>query len=218
MILAAGRGERMQHLTVDVPKALLRIQGNYLIEFSIRALAKIGVQHIVINVCYKADMIKAAIGSGAQYGVNIIYSFEEEALETGGGIFQALPLLGQDPFIVLSCDVIADYRLQNLPDQIKKLAHLVLVNNPEFHPQGDFCLHDDRVYLGEGQTYTFGNIGVYRPELFQDCRPGKFRLGDLLKKAIANDQVTGEYYNGFWQNFGTPAQLENRVVLPDSLL
>jgi MurNAc alpha-1-phosphate uridylyltransferase len=217
MILAAGRGERMKHLTTETPKALLRLGNRYLIEYSITALAKIGVREIIINVCYKAEQIKAALGAGTQYGVKIIYSDEPEALETGGGIFQALSLLGSEPFIVLSCDVVSDYPLQNLPKNPDQLAHLVLVDNPDFHPSGDFCLAGKQIYLGNDQTYTFGNIGVYRPELFADCKPGKFRLGDLLKQAIQNVQVTGERYSGFWQNFGTPAQLENKIALPDSL-
>lgn len=218
MILAAGRGERMKHLTADLPKALLRVRDRYLIEYSIYNLKKIGIQDIVINVCYKAQQIKQALGDGSRYGINIHYSEELEALETGGGIFQALPLLGEDPFIVLSCDVIANYNLQQLPKNPEKLAHLVLVKNPDFHPMGDFCLQDNRISITSGQTYTFSNIGVYRKELFAGCKPGRFRLGDLLKAAILNDQVTGEYYTGFWQNFGTPAQLESMVELPDSLL
>jgi MurNAc alpha-1-phosphate uridylyltransferase len=127
MILAAGRGERMQQLTAHTPKALLRVHGCYLIEYSIRALAKIGVQEIVINVCYKAEMIKSALGTGAKYGVTIVYSDELEALETGGGIFQALPLLGSDPFIVISCDLITSYPLQNLPKNIIILIFILKV-------------------------------------------------------------------------------------------
>jgi MurNAc alpha-1-phosphate uridylyltransferase len=218
MILAAGRGERMQHLTANVPKALLRLHGRYLIEYSILSLRKAGIHDIVINVSYQAEQIKSIVGSGSQYDVSIVYSDEVEALETGGGIFQALPLLGNNPFIVLSCDVVSDYALQNLPKNPEKLAHLVLVDNPDFHPAGDFCLMGNKIYLGADQTYTFGNIGVYRPELFAGCQPGKFRLGELLKRAIQNAQVTGECHKGFWQNFGTPAQLENTAVLPDNLL
>lgn len=218
MILAAGRGERMQHLTANLPKALLRVRERYLIEYSILALVKIGIRDIVINVCYQAEQIKATLGTGAQYGVNIIYSEEAEALETGGGVFQALPLLGAEPFIVLSCDVICDYQLQNLPRNPDKLAHLVLVDNPEFHPKGDFCLAGKEIFLGAENTYTFSNVGIYRPELFAGCQPGKFRLGDLLIQAVRNGQVTGEYYKGFWENLGTPSQLENMVLLPDNLL
>ncbi len=206
MILAAGRGERMQHLTADKPKALLKLNDRYLIEYSILALTKIGVKEIVINVCYKAEQIKAALGDGSSYGVNIHYSDEVEALETGGGIFQALPLLGSNPFIVLSCDVISDYDLMNLPYP-QHLAHLVMVHNPDFHPAGDFCLNENYLSLDAGQTYTFSNIGIYRPELFNGCKPGRFRLGDVLKNAIKNKQVTGEIYQGLWENIGTPAQL-----------
>ncbi len=218
MILAAGRGARMQQLTTDSPKALLRWHERYLIEYSILALKKVGICEIVINVSYKAGLIQSALGDGSRYGVDITYSVEPEALETGGGVFNALPVLGYDPFIVLSCDVVSDFDLQALSVQPGKLAHLVLVENPDFHPAGDFCLQGDKIYLGKEKTYTFGNIGIYRPELFVNCQPGKFRLGDLLKQAIQHEQVTGECYSGFWQNFGTPAQLQNSVALPERLL
>ena len=149
--------------------------------------------------------------------MNIIYSEEPVALETGGGIFQALPLLGNDPFIVLSCDVITDYPLSQLPKNPEKLAHLVLVDNPSYHPNGDFCLEKNKIFFGEEKTFTFGNVGIYRPELFADCQSGRFRLGDLLKKAIRANAVTGEKYSGFWQNLGTPQQFSSLVTLPDHL-
>ncbi len=217
MILAAGRGERMQHLTANTPKALLRVQGRYLIEYSIQALVRAGIKYIVINVCYQAEQIKAALGDGSKYGVTIVYSTESEALEAGGGIFQALPLLGSEPFIVLSCDVLSDFELKHLSLQPKKLAHLVMVDNPDFHPAGDFGLVGNDLFLDKEQTFTFSNIGVYRPELFAECQPGKFRLGNLLRQAILAGQVTGEYYAGFWRNLGTPVQLENIVELPVGL-
>lgn len=207
MILSAGRGERMGELTRDVPKPLLRVGDRYLIEHSLDALVKVGIKEVVINICYRGEQIKQALGNGERYGINLYYSSETEALETGGGIFQALPLLGPEPFIVTSCDIVTDYALQNLPQHPTGLAHLVLVDNPVFHPQGDFCLFEQRVYYGKGQTLTFGNIGVYRPELFADCKPGRFRLGELLKKAILNQQVTGEHFQGRWHNVGTPEEL-----------
>lgn len=213
MILAAGRGERMKHLTNDLPKALLRVHNRYLIEYSIDALVKAGIEEIIINVCYQADLIKSALGNGTKYGVSIIYSDEVEALETGGGIFQALPLLGPNPFIVLSCDVLSAYDLKKLPKNPDKLAHLVLVKNPDFHPNGDFCLEENQIYLGNDQTFTFSNIGIYRPELFANYSPGKFRLGEVLKQAIIKNQISGEYFEGFWQNIGTPEQLENIMNL-----
>jgi MurNAc alpha-1-phosphate uridylyltransferase len=207
MILAAGRGERMGQLTQDTPKPLLKVAGHYLIEYSLYALQKAGIHEIVINVCYRADQIKHALGNGERYGVNIHYSEEETALETGGGIMQALPLLGSEPFLVLSSDIITAYPLPSLPTEPNGLAHLVLVDNPVFHPRGDFCLVGQRIYFGKGQTLTFGNIGIYRPELFAQCHSGRFRLGELLKAEILNQNVSGEHYAGFWHNVGTSEEL-----------
>ena len=208
MILAAGRGERMGALTADVPKALLKVRGRYLIEYSIESLVNIGVRDIVINICYRGDQIRKALGNGTRYGATFYFSEEEVALETGGGVFQALPLLGDDPFIVLSSDIVTDYPLQKLPEQPTALAHLVLVDNPTFHPRGDFCLEGDKLYRVEQNQFTFANIGVYRRELFDGCEPGRFRLGDLLKKAVAESRVTGEYYSGIWHNLGTPKEMD----------
>jgi MurNAc alpha-1-phosphate uridylyltransferase len=207
MILAAGQGKRMGELTREIPKPLLKANGRYLIEYSLQALANVGITEVVINVCYHADKIQQALGDGRRYGVDIQYSVEEEVLETGGGIYQALPLLGAKPFLVLSCDVVSDYPLQNLPMDPAGLAHLVLVSNPHYHPQGDFCLQEQQIFYGKGQTFTFGNIGIYRPELFAHCQPGKFRLGELLKRHILNHKVTGEHYEGVWHNVGTPEDL-----------
>lgn len=207
MILAAGRGKRMGALTAEVPKPLLRVAGKYLIEYSIAALANAGVRDIVINVSYLREKIIAALGNGARYGVTLHYSEEPEALETGGGIFQALPLLGREPFIVLSSDVVTDYPLKKLPNMADKLAHIVMVENPVYHPKGDFGLQDNQVILDGSQKFTFANIGIYRPELFANCNPGFFRLGHLLQEAIAQQKVTGEVYHGLWHNLGTAEDL-----------
>lgn len=207
MILAAGRGLRMGALTEKMPKPLLKARGKYLIEHSIASLIEVGVREIVINICYFADQIKSALGDGSRYGAAFHYSKENDALETGGGIFQALPLLGDQPFIVLSSDVITDYPLHHLPNEPEELAHLVLVDNPPFHPRGDFCLRDKKIYYAEHNPFTFANIGMYRPELFSGCVHGKFRLGDVIKKAANTSRVTGEYYRGVWHNVGTPADL-----------
>ncbi len=217
MILAAGRGVRMGDLTRDVPKPLLKIAGKYLIEYSIEALAKFGIKDIVINLRYRGEQIQAALGAGERYGVNLHYSEEKEALETGGGVFQALPLLGSEPFIVVSSDVITAYPLEQLPKNPTGLAHLVLVDNPDFHPQGDFCIIDNYLAMTGAEKFTFGNIGVYRPELFSECEPGFFRLGDLIKRKIANQQITGEHYTGFWHNLGTPEQLAELTEKSDLL-
>ncbi len=207
MILAAGRGVRMGALTENTPKPLIKVSGRYLIEYSIDLLLSRGVRDIVINVSYHADQIKRALGDGSRYQARFYYSEEKEALETGGGIFQALPLLGDEPFIVLSSDIITDYPLQKLP-QPEKLAHLVLIDNPSFHPRGDFGLAETKIYCAEDHNpFTFANIGMYRKELFAHCNPGKFRLGDLLKEAVKNADVTGEHYQGVWHNVGTPEDL-----------
>lgn len=207
MILAAGRGERMGDLTADTPKPLLRAGGNYLIEYMIRQLKSSGVSDIVINVAYYGDQIQRVIGNGAHYGVHIEYSVEAERLETGGGIFKALPLLGSDPFIVVSSDVITDFPLHALPAQPDGLAHLILVPNPPFHPRGDFGLRGMLLNMDAQPAYTFGNVGVYRPELFAGCKPSHFPLNQLLFPAILLSQVTGELYKGRWFNIGTPEQL-----------
>jgi MurNAc alpha-1-phosphate uridylyltransferase len=213
MILAAGRGERMGELTRAVPKPLLKLNGQYLIEYSLQALARAGIRDIVINVCYQKEMIIDALGTGARYGVNIEYSAEEVALETGGGIAKALPLLGDQPFLVISSDIITDYPLQNLPKEPLTLAHLVLVDNPVYHPAGDFCLYGRRIYYGKGHTLTFGNIGIYRPELFENCPPGKFRLTEIFRKGITMQQIDGEHYQGNWFNIGTPEEIENAQLV-----
>lgn len=208
MILAAGRGVRMGSLTEKTPKPLLKAAKKYLIEYSIDALVRADVREIVINVSWHADLIKQTLGDGSRFGATFYYSKEPEALETGGGIFQALPLLGDEPFIVLSSDIITDYPLKNLPKEPDGLAHLVLVNNPDFHPRGDFILCDKKVDYADENPYTFANIGLYRPALFAECKPGKFRLGDLLKSAMKKSVVTGEHYAGVWHNVGTPADLD----------
>lgn len=208
MILAAGRGGRMGHLTDQAPKPLIKIGDRLLIEYSIDNLAKIGVTDIVINVSYRSDQIKSTLGNGARYGVAIEYSEEATALETGGGIVKALPLLGTDPFIVLSADIITDYPLQQLPQNLTALAHLILVDNPAFHPEGDFCLKGTHVCYAAGMTYTYANIGVYRPALFQEINfPHKFPLGALLKQAVMQEKISGEHFSGVWHNIGTEEDL-----------
>jgi MurNAc alpha-1-phosphate uridylyltransferase len=147
MILAAGRGQRMGELTANLPKPLLRIGNRYLIEYAIANLKAAGINEIVINISYQAEQIKTALGDGSHYGLKIIYSQEKERLETGGGIFQALPVFGGQPFIVLSADVISDYPLQELPQQPQGLAHLIMVANPPYHPRGDYSLKEGHLII-----------------------------------------------------------------------
>ena len=208
MILAAGRGERMGALTTNTPKPLLRVADHYLIEYTLNQLARANIREIVINVSHHGEQIKVALGNGERYGVQLVYSEEVERLETGGGIFKALPLLGDKPFVVLSSDIVTDYPLANLPVNPQGLAHLVLVNNPAFHPRGDFGLRGNIIDKQAVPNFTFANIGVYSPELFADCEPGHFPLNRLLFPAIEQQQITGELYQGLWYNVGTPDTLQ----------
>jgi len=216
MILAAGRGERMRPLTDHTPKPLLRAGGHCLIEYHILALARAGICELVINHAHLGGQIEATLGDGGRYGVSIAYSVEGEgrALETGGGIFHALPLLGEAPFLVVNGDVYCDYPYANLPSAPEGLAHLVLVDNPPHNPEGDFVLHGERVSADGAGRLTFSGIGLYRPELFDGCEDGAFPLAPLLREAMARGQVGGEHYRGLWMDIGTPQRLEQL----DSLL
>lgn len=210
MILAAGRGERMRPLTDTTPKPLLKAAGRCLLDYQIEALAAAGHTEIVINHAHLGDQIEAHAGDGNRYGVYIRYSAEGpgRALETGGGIFRALPLLGEAPFVVVNGDIWTDYPYARLPANPEGLAHLVLVDNPPHHPAGDFLLRDGRVVAeGEDERLTFSGIGVYRPELFAGCRAGAFALAPLLREAMGAGQVSGEYYGGRWLDVGTPQRL-----------
>lgn len=207
MILAAGRGERMGELTLNTPKPLLQVAGYCLIEYVIANFKRAGIKEIVINISYHGEQIRTFLGDGKRYGVKILYSEEDQRLEVGGGIFHALPLLGDQPFIVMSGDIITDYPLANLPQQPKGLAHLVLVDNPAFHPLGDLGLRDGYADLTAQPKFNFANMGVYRPELFSDCQPGYFPWRQFMFPVIERGQVTAEYYQGKWCNIGTPLEL-----------
>lgn len=210
MILAAGRGERMRPLTDSTPKPLLKAGGQALIEYHIHSLAAAGVRELVINHAHLGQQVEDYLGDGSRYGVQISYSAEGEgkALETGGGIFKALPLLGEAPFIVVNGDVWTDYPFAQLPTNPGGLAHLVLVDNPPHNPSGDFHLQG-QVVLGEGEPrLTFSGIGVYDPRLFAACEPGAFPLAPLLREAMAQGLVSGEYFSGSWLDIGTPERLQ----------
>jgi N-acetyl-alpha-D-muramate 1-phosphate uridylyltransferase len=207
MILAAGRGERMRPLTDHTPKPLLEAGGRPLIGHHLTALAKAGVREVVVNHAHLGAQIEAALGDGAAYGLRLRYSPEAVALETGGGIFRALPILGPDPFVVVNGDVWTDFDLGDLGLAESDLAHLVLVDNPVHHPAGDFVLEGDRVRDADGPRLTFSGIGVYRPALFDGCTAGRFPLAPLLRTAMAAGRVSGEHYRGRWVDVGTPERL-----------
>lgn len=215
MILAAGKGERMRPLTNDLPKPLLKVGPKRLIEYHIEALSAAGIKDIVINVAYLGQKIIDIIGNGDRYGVRIHYSRETEALETGGGIRQALPLLGNEPFLVVNGDVWTDISFVPLLKKNPEGAHLVLVDNPEHNPNGDFCLEQGFVYSDGASKLTFSGIGIYHPSLFSAREPGKFQLAPLLREAMAKNNVTGEHFLGTWNDIGTPERLEE---LSQSLL
>lgn len=208
MILAAGRGERLRPLTDTTPKPLIKAGRWCLIEYQILALKKAGVTHIVINIAWLAERIRAVLGDGAQYGVRILYSDEsEQTLETAGGIIKALPLLGGDPFIVCNADIWTDFDYANLHLDKAYLAHLVLVNNPGHHPQGDFSLNGKQLCEPDAGALTFSGIGLYHRALFTLYRQGRRALSQILYKGIENNLISGEAFNGQWLDVGTPSRL-----------
>ncbi|MCG8425943.1 MAG: nucleotidyltransferase family protein, partial [Chromatiales bacterium] len=194
MILAAGRGERMRPLTDYTPKPLLPVAGKPLIEYHIDHLVQGGFKRIVINYAHLGEQIVERIGTGRRWGIKVSYSAEPEgALETGGGIAKALPLLGDAPFLVVNGDIWSDYPLAQLACPIGMLAHLVLVGNPQHHAEGDFHLDQNSALHQQGMPkLTFSGIGVYRPELFASCPSGAFPLGPLLRSMMDRGRIRGE--------------------------
>jgi N-acetyl-alpha-D-muramate 1-phosphate uridylyltransferase len=194
MILAAGRGERMRPLTERLPKPLLEVGGHRLIEYHLAALAKHGIQDVVINLSWYGERIREALGDGKSYGLSIRYSDEGLApLGTGGGLFEALPLLGAEPFLVANGDVWSDFPLQSLRPPKDSLAHLVMVEN-------------GKLQASPGQL-TYSGISVLDPQLFEGCSRGEFPLKPLLEHAMAEGRLTGQRHGGAWTDVGTPARL-----------
>ena len=209
MILAAGRGERLRPLTDSVPKPLVELGGKPLIEYHLEALARSGFREIVINQGHLGDRLPAVLGDGSRWSIHIHWSDEQpEALETGGGIFQALPLLGTGPFLVVNGDVWTDYPFGRLRAIKCDWAHLIMVPNPSHNPAGDFALHGARLREDGPARQTFSGIGVYHSRLFDGCRPGKFSVVPLLRAAMREHIVTGELYRGRWDDIGTVERLE----------
>lgn len=210
MLLAAGRGERMRPLTDTRPKALLEAGGKALIVRLIERLAAEDFLELVINHAHLGTMIESALGDGARLGVRIRYSHEPEALETAGGIAQALAVLGDAAFAAINADLHTDYPFARLRSVLPAdaLAHLVLVDNPPHHPSGDFALVERRVANAGPTMLTFSGIGVYRPELFAGVAPGtRAQLATLVRRAAADGRVSGEHFRGDWRDIGTPERL-----------
>ena len=224
MILAAGRGERMRPRTDACPKPLLKVRGRPLIAWHILNLVRAGITDIVINHSHLGHMLEEALGDGSQFGARIVYSPEPTPLETAGGIANALHLLGDEPFVALSGDIYAPYFDfsqvfdalpendaigQPLPPDRRDIAWLYLTPNPWHNPDGDFGLNMYTLSNEGAPKWNFGNIGVYRPEMFDGIEPGEFvKFGPLMRKFIAQGRVGGEIYEGPWVNVGTVAQLE----------
>ncbi|WP_051919427.1 N-acetylmuramate alpha-1-phosphate uridylyltransferase MurU [Basilea psittacipulmonis] len=219
MILAAGRGERMKPLTDSCPKPLLNVHDKPLIVWHIERLKAHGIQDIVINTAWLGEQITHALGKGEQWGVTIEYSHEHyPGLETAGGIAQALPLLGQEPFLVINGDIWTDWPIQEafkMRDDLKRhecLASLIFVNNPAHHPSGDYGIQDHRLCSKTPENaYTFSGIGVYQPEFFKKIAHYQpmipYKLKPLFDQALANHQVMAHLYQGLWFDIGTPERL-----------
>jgi N-acetyl-alpha-D-muramate 1-phosphate uridylyltransferase len=213
MILAAGRGERMRPLTDHTPKPLLTVAGKPLISHTINQLVAAGFTDLVINHAHLGQQIEDNLGNGQQFGAKIVYSPEEEALETAGGIVNALPLLGNDAFLVVNGDIATDFPFADLKNLTIDHAHLVLINNPPHHPDGDFGLDATGKLTNDiGARFTFSGIGVYHPDLFKSTARGKSKLAPLLRYAISEQRATGQHYSGFWMDIGTPERLNELEI------
>ena len=209
MILAAGKGERMRPLTESVPKALVEVRGRSLIERHLDRLADAGFRNVVINLGWLGDQIVERIDSGSAFGLQVTYSPEgDDILETGGGIHRALPLLGEDQFLVVNADVYTEMPLPPARLADYDHAHLALVPVPGHKGRGDFDLDDGRVRNGnDDPDYTFSGVAVYRPEFFANCEPGRFPLAPMLRSAAQEDRVSGSVFEGLWEDVGTPERL-----------
>jgi MurNAc alpha-1-phosphate uridylyltransferase len=207
MILAAGRGERLRPYTDTCPKPLLDVKGKPLISYHLEALSRAGIKRVVVNVSWLGEKIEAAMGSGSQFDLEIIYSREVEALETAGGILHALGNLG-DRFIVVNGDILTDYPFEQLLSK-EAVAHLVMVPNPPHHPEGDFGLSDGYVYNRAEDRHTFSGISCFHKSFFEDIVSGKQALAPLLRKVMGGNQVTGELFEGQWIDIGTLERWES---------
>lgn len=213
MLLAAGKGKRMQPLTAHCPKPLLRAGGKRLIEYHLEKLAAAGIREVVINHAWLGEHFEPALGNGDRWGLRIHWSPEGEPLETAGGIHRALPLLGEAPFLVISSDIWTDFDFAELVELEpgEDLAHLVMVPNAPHHPTGDFVLSGDRLRLEKDDrgkdTCTYSGIGVYRPAMFTDLPEGFAPLRPLLESAISAQRLSGRLYRGQWSDIGSPQRL-----------
>lgn len=208
MILAAGRGERLRPLTESVPKSLVEVKGQALLERHLESLARGGVDTVVINLGWLGEQITERIGSGDQFGLKVIYSQEgDNILETGGGIHRALPVLGADPFLVINADIYTDMPLPDVQLGDDDMVHLVCVPVLEDKTNGDFAVVEDRIRNEGDPMLTFSGVSIYRPEFFANCTPGRFSVVPMLRAAADADRISGSVYSGLWRDVGTPQRL-----------
>ncbi len=208
MILAAGRGERLSPLTDTTPKSLVEVRGQSLLERHLENVRDAGIKDVVINLGWLGDQIVERVGSGSKYGLSIAYSDERDnILDTGGGIHKALPLLGNEPFLVINADIYTEMSVASLSLREENTAHLVLVPSPDYRDGGDFDLDDGAVINGDSQSLTFSGVALYRPEFFDQCEAGRFSIVPMLRAAADARQLGGSLYEGLWADVGTPERL-----------
>ncbi len=209
MILAAGRGERLRPLTDELPKPLITVAGKSLIEYHIDKLAKAGIKEVIINTAWLAEKIHQQLGDGSRYGISIIYSDEGQAMETAGGIINALPLLGNEPFLVVNGDIFCDFDFSTLPElSADRQAHLVLVDNPPHNQQGDFSLNNNLIRNTGDIMYTYSGIGIYRSDFFATQKKGISPLTPIIREKCDSDLVSGQLHTGHWTDVGTLERLQ----------
>lgn len=208
MILAAGRGERLRPMTDSLPKSLVEVRGESLLERHLANICAAGIADVVINLGWLGEQIEARIGSGAHFGLNVQYSREDDdILETGGGIHHALPLLGRDPFLVVNADIYTDMPVPEVSLENDEIGHLVLVRTPEYRDHGDFDLVNGKIDNGVRPNFTFSGVAVYRPEFFAGCEAGRFSIVPMLREAADERRLAGSLYSGSWVDVGTPDRL-----------
>ena len=208
MILAAGRGERLRPFTDELPKSLVEVRGESLLERHLENVQSAGVKTVVINLGWLGDQIVERVGSGQRYGLEVIYSQEgDDILETGGGIHKALPMLGSEPFLVVNADIYTDMPIPDIALADSHLGHLVMVPTPDYRSSGDFDIEDGLIRNGDRAAHTFSGVAIYRPEFFDGCEAGRFPLAPMLREAADHGQLSGSLYEGLWADVGTPERL-----------
>ena len=208
MILAAGRGERLRPLTDRVPKSLVQVRGESLLERHLNNVRAAGITEVVINLGWLGERIVERIERGERYGLDVTYSDERgDVLETGGGIHKALPKLGDGPFLVVNADIYTDMPVPDVALADEHLGHLVMVPTPDYRPHGDFNVVNGLVRNGDKPAFTFSGVAIYRPELFAGCEAGRFPLAPLLREAADAGRLSGSVFEGLWADVGTPERL-----------